>query len=97
MAYAVTQRGARKIMYEHGIRNFDRDYGIAISEWCDGLTKHMGERPICLTSSPSVFGRFVTQQDSKESDIAGSDGMKKESLVKSVRKSLGERLNGEDL
>lgn len=54
LAYAVTQRGARKILYEHGLRNFDKGYDFALSEWCDGLTKNMGERPICLTSSPPI-------------------------------------------
>jgi hypothetical protein len=48
LAYAVTQRGARKIMYEHGIRNFDKGFGEALGEWCAGLTKNMGERPVCL-------------------------------------------------
>jgi hypothetical protein len=99
LAYAVTQHGARKIMYEHCIPNFDRDYGTALSEWCDGLTKHIGGRPMCLTSIPSVFVRFEGHEDSKESGStgAGSDEVKKESLVKSVRKSLGEGLNGKDL
>lgn len=54
LAYAVTQRGARKILYEHGIRNLSRGYDFALSEWCDGLTKNMGERPMCLTSSPPI-------------------------------------------
>jgi hypothetical protein len=57
LAYGVTQRGARKIMYEHGIRNFDKGYEEALSEWCDGMTKNMGERPICLLSRPGIFGR----------------------------------------
>jgi hypothetical protein len=91
LAYAVTQRGARKIMYEHGIRNFDKDYGSALSEWCDGLTKHMGDRPMCLTSSPSIFGSFTLHGDNGES---GSGGW---SLIKSVRESLGEDIDGEEL
>jgi hypothetical protein len=99
LAYAVTQRGARKIMYEHGIRNFDRDYGSAVSEWCDGLTKHMGARPMCLTSSPSVFGHFGGHELSKESGNAeaGSDGVKEGTLIKSVRRTLGEGLDSEYL
>jgi hypothetical protein len=78
-------------MYEHGIRNFDKDYGSALSEWCDGLTKHMGDRPMCLTSSPSIFGSFTMHRDNGES---GSGGW---SLSKSVRESLGEEIDGEEL
>ncbi|KAF1845460.1 glycosyltransferase family 25 protein [Cucurbitaria berberidis CBS 394.84] len=44
LAYAVTQGGARKILYEHGMRNLDKGYDFALSEWCDGQTKNMGER-----------------------------------------------------
>jgi hypothetical protein len=62
-AYAVSQRGAQKIMYEHGMRNFDKDYGSALSEWCDGMTKHMGDRPMCLTSSLSIFGHYGLHGD----------------------------------
>jgi hypothetical protein len=99
LAYAVTQRGARKIMYEHGIRNFDKDYGSAMSEWCDGSTKHMGERPMCLTSSPSIFSHCRLYGDSEESDSATlvSNGVKKERLVRSVRESLGEVVSDEIL
>ncbi|KAH5551259.1 hypothetical protein HBI25_184770 [Parastagonospora nodorum] len=47
-AYAVTQSGARKIMYEHGIRNFDREFRAALGEWCRGETRNMGEKPRCV-------------------------------------------------
>lgn len=70
LAYVVTQHGARKILYEHGIRNLDKGYDFALSEWCDGETKHMGKRPLCLTSSPSVFGHYWPEGGGK-SDIAG--------------------------
>ncbi|CAO2655949.1 Nn.00g047520.m01.CDS01 [Neocucurbitaria sp. VM-36] len=60
LAYAVTQRGARKILYEHGLRNLDKGYDFALSEWCDGLTKNMGERPLCLTSSPPICTYNIT-------------------------------------
>lgn len=57
VAYAVTQRGARKIMYEHGMRNLDKGYDFALSEWCDGKTKNsltQSLRPMCLTTSPPI-------------------------------------------
>jgi hypothetical protein len=98
-AYAVSQRGARKIMYEHGMRNFDKDYGSALSEWCDGMTKHMGDRPVCLTSSPSIFGHYGLYGDLEEtaSEGTGGQGRKEGSLMKSVRASLDEELDDEEL
>jgi hypothetical protein len=92
LAYAVTQKGARKILYEHGIRNFDRGYDFALGEWCDGTTKHMGDRPLCLTSTPPVFGHFQGNQGGGKSDIVGLgvEGMRNSVLIKSVRGSLEE-------
>ncbi|OAL52257.1 hypothetical protein IQ07DRAFT_641979 [Pyrenochaeta sp. DS3sAY3a] len=92
LAYAVTQRGARKMLYEHGIRNFDKGYDFALSEWCDGETRNMGERPVCLTSSPPVFSHFWPgdgEAGGGKSDImgVGAGGVERESayLVGSVR------------
>jgi hypothetical protein len=99
LAYAVTQKGARKILYEHGIRNFDRGYDFALSEWCDGTTKHMGDRPLCLTSSPPVFGHFQGHRGGGKSDIVdfGSEGVRESVLVQSVRGSLEELVDSGNL
>lgn len=54
--YGVTQAGARKVVYEHGMRNFDREFGTALGEWCRGETRNMGQRPRCVDSgSGKVF------------------------------------------
>ncbi|KAH7396573.1 glycosyltransferase family 25 protein [Phaeosphaeria sp. MPI-PUGE-AT-0046c] len=99
LAYAVTQRGARKIMYEHGIRNFDRGYDFALGEWCDGVTKNMGERPLCLTSTPPIFSHFYGNGGAGRSDIAavGGNGVKSGVLDKSVRESVEDAVDGVDL
>lgn len=93
LAYAVTQAGAQKILYEHGIRNLDKGYDFALSEWCDGRTPNMGARPMCLTSSPSVFGHFwPTNGDAGggKSDImgVGVNGPPSSILVESFRGGL---------
>jgi hypothetical protein len=98
LAYAVTQRGARRILYEHGIRNFNKGYDFALGEWCDGTTQHMGDKPVCLTSSPTVFSHFWGTGGGK-SDImgAGMDGVESGigKLVKSVRGGLEELVEGD--
>ena len=100
LAYAVTQQGARKILYEHGIRNLDKSYDFALSEWCDGETKHMGMRPMCLTSSPAVFWHFWGDGCGK-GDIAGvgRNGVDGRELgsARSVRGHLEALMDGEDL
>ncbi|KAH8730871.1 hypothetical protein GQ44DRAFT_422643 [Phaeosphaeriaceae sp. PMI808] len=104
LAYAVTQLGARKILYEHGIRNLDRGYDFALSEWCDGETAHMGDRPLCLTSSPPVFSHYWPERGEGgggRSDIMGIgvDGVDwgRRQLVKSVRGSLENVVESGDL
>jgi hypothetical protein len=99
LAYAVTQKGARKILYEHGIRNFDRGYDFALSEWCDGMTKHMGDRPLCLTSNPPIFGHFQGERGGGRSDIVdfGSEGVRESVLVQSVRRNLEELVDSGNL
>jgi hypothetical protein len=97
-AYAISQRGARKIMYEPGMRNLDKDYGSALSEWYDGMTKHMGDRPMCLTSSPSIFGYYGLHGNLKEnaSEDIGVEEKNEGYLMKSVRESLSEGLDNEE-
>jgi hypothetical protein len=94
LAYAVTQTGARKILYEHGIRNFEKGYDFALSKWCDGKKKGMGMRPMCLTSSPTILDHYWPMHGESgggKSDIAGvgADGVPARSLVNSVRSRDG--------
>jgi hypothetical protein len=97
-AYAISQRGARKFMYEHGMRNLDKDYGSALSEWCDWTTKHMGDGSMCLTRSPSIFGHYALHGNLKEnaSEDTVVEEKKEGYLMKSVRESLSEGLDDEE-
>jgi hypothetical protein len=53
LAYAVTQRGARKILYEIGLKSFPMAYDLTLRTVCDGIDG----RPMatCLTSQPALF------------------------------------------
>ncbi|KAJ4295345.1 hypothetical protein N0V90_007356 [Kalmusia sp. IMI 367209] len=70
LAYAVTQRGARKILYELGIRDLSKGYDFALSDYCGGLVKRArtetGEEfqlsPIVCASVLSLAGCFSAQQ-----------------------------------
>ncbi|KAF9741254.1 hypothetical protein PMIN01_00793 [Paraphaeosphaeria minitans] len=41
-AYAVTQRGARKILFQLGVRDFSKGFDFALSDYCAGLVKGNG-------------------------------------------------------
>lgn len=94
LSYAITQLGARKILYEHGLRNFDRGYDFALGEWCDGETAHMGARPMCLSVSPGLFGHYYGGGGAGRSDIAGVGGMGVREGIGGVRGGIIEEEDG---
>ncbi|KAJ4371566.1 hypothetical protein N0V83_004785 [Neocucurbitaria cava] len=56
LAYAVTQRGARKILYEHGLRNFDKGYDFALIShfWPEGGKTGGGKSDIMSVGAGGV-------------------------------------------
>ncbi|KAF2659976.1 glycosyltransferase family 25 protein [Lophiostoma macrostomum CBS 122681] len=101
IAYAVTQRGARKLLYEFGIREFNKGFDFALSDYCNALTRdatreHM---PMCITVQPPIFGHHFAERGG--SDIVGIDANGKPAVetryVKwSVRMNLERLVRGED-
>ena len=72
-AYAVSQRGARRILYEAGIRKFDKPFDLMLREICVGVN----ERPrtaTCLTVDPGLFHTFRGFKKSALSDIMEAQG-----------------------
>lgn len=54
LVYAVSQRGARRILYEMGVRKFDGPYDIMLRDICEGVN----DRPkgaVCLSVEPGIF------------------------------------------
>jgi len=72
IGYAVTQRGARKLLYEFGIREFSKGYDFALSDWCNGLTRGARREmlPMCLTVQPPIFSHHFAERAT--SDITGN-------------------------
>lgn len=53
LAYAVSQRGARRLLYELGVRKFDGAFDVMLRDTCDGSNaRHRG---VCLTVQPQLF------------------------------------------
>jgi hypothetical protein len=54
LAYAVSQRGARRILYELSLRNYTWEHDNMLREQCDG--EDMREVKLtCLTTQPALF------------------------------------------
>ncbi|CRG83899.1 hypothetical protein PISL3812_01255 [Talaromyces islandicus] len=54
LGYAVSQRGARRILYEMGVAKYDGPYDIMLRDICEGVN----ERPkgaVCLSVEPGLF------------------------------------------
>jgi hypothetical protein len=73
-AYAVTQRGARRLLYQFGLMTFTGTYDLQLSDWCDGSfydERIPDDRPVCLTTQPPLVGQYY---GAGGSDIYGIGG-----------------------
>lgn len=72
LAYAVTQRAARQILYDIGLKELRGPYDIMLREYCDGL----GGRKVrnCYTAQPQYFQHHrPVGSKKKNSDISGGE------------------------
>jgi GR25 family glycosyltransferase involved in LPS biosynthesis len=53
VAYAVSQRGARRLLYELGVNKFSSAFDMMLREFCDGSNGRIHGK--CLTSQPQLF------------------------------------------
>ncbi|SPO03618.1 uncharacterized protein DNG_06301 [Cephalotrichum gorgonifer] len=78
-AYAVSQRGARKLLHRFGLEEFGASYDLMLRDWCDGVggghemeEGRKGEGgPVCVTTQPPIFSQWYS---SGGSDIHGIGG-----------------------
>lgn len=64
-AYAVSQRGARKLLRQFGLQQFDASYDLMLRDWCDA------GQGVCVATQPPVFSQWYS---SGGSDIHGIGG-----------------------
>ncbi|KAF1998297.1 glycosyltransferase family 25 protein [Amniculicola lignicola CBS 123094] len=107
-AYAVTQSGARKLLYQYGIRDFSQPFDEAVSGWCDGTARGVSveARGLCMGVSPPVFGEWDDGKEGvgelKRDDEAEGQGqgkaMKRRARVEwSVRDNLEVLVRGDEV
>jgi len=93
LAYALSQRGARKLLYEFGVKAFDKQIDFMLGDFCDNTNDTIkgssegvaGEgrgreesEGLCVTVQPPIFGHHFPE--GAKSDIYATGG----GLVKMV-------------
>lgn len=98
VAYAVSQRGARRLLQQYGLTKWSKIWDAELGEWCAGQDEDSssGERR-CFTSQPPIFAHH--HPDGGESSIGGLGGgyakeVETKYLRKSVRMNLGMLVRG---
>ena len=102
VAYAVSQRGARKMLWYMSVRAFDGWFDTMLPNFCDGKDAGELERPTCVTVQPQFFDQHVPRGELwKESDIfpVGVGGSREKAETPNIRWStrinLPKLLSGE--
>ncbi|KAH7030775.1 uncharacterized protein B0I36DRAFT_322432 [Microdochium trichocladiopsis] len=68
LGYAITQAGARSLLYEIGLKNFDAGFDLLLAQFCEGGGRGYHT---CLSVQPSFFNNHLPVGPKKgESDIS---------------------------
>ena len=91
LGYAITQKGARSILYNLGLRNLDSPFDVSLRYWCQGTGGN--ELHNCPGIIPQLFDHFRRKgPKSRDSDISEKGGeIRKKPETLNIRWSV--RLN----
>jgi len=95
VAYAVSQRGARRLLHEFGVKKWSRIWDVELGDWCAGNDFTEPQKP--PQSSPAQ-GRLdaakakldVTHDEKNGAGAKADDGMRRRE-IEQMRKKRGER------
>ncbi|KAF7542114.1 hypothetical protein G7054_g33 [Neopestalotiopsis clavispora] len=92
-AYALSRRGARSLLHDAGLKQFDEPFDIMLRTFCEGTGGR--KRHVCLTSSPGLFEQHRSAGPKrKNSDITDhGDGIEEHAHTDNIRVSM--RLNAD--
>ncbi|KAK5653009.1 hypothetical protein OQA88_9295 [Cercophora sp. LCS_1] len=99
-AYAVSQQGARKLLWRFGLETLTNGWDFMLKDWCDGL--HVGadeKAPVCVTVQPPLFSHHFGKGAASDITAPGGGFISKEKemtpyLRWSVRLNLGRLVGG---
>ncbi|KAF2030126.1 hypothetical protein EK21DRAFT_100696 [Setomelanomma holmii] len=84
VGYAVSQRGARRLLHQFGLKGWNGIFDSELGRWCAGEDPNMGpdypqpahgaheKERVCMTTQPPIFAHHHPMQG--ESDIGGLGG-----------------------
>ncbi|EFE39092.1 LPS glycosyltransferase, putative [Trichophyton verrucosum HKI 0517] len=73
LVYGVTQKSARRLLYEFGVKKFNAPYDLMLRDACEGIQGRV--RNICVTVQPQLFNHHrPAGNGSHLSDIAVHKG-----------------------
>jgi hypothetical protein len=85
LGYAVSQAGARKILYEIGLRSLTTAYDLALRQVCDG-TEGRNLSAVCLTVQPPLISSYQpVGPRSQQSSINELEGFNDRSFSGNIR------------
>ncbi|RMD43801.1 hypothetical protein DV735_g1363, partial [Chaetothyriales sp. CBS 134920] len=56
LGYAVSQKAARSILYEIGLKRLDHPFDVLLAKWCDGI--HGFEKHKCVGVLPQIMDHY---------------------------------------
>lgn len=94
LAYAVSQKGARKILYELGLEKLTGPFDLMLQTWCTNPEN------LCISALPQLFDHHRPRGPmSLESDIRVKEGIREVAVTNNVRLSVAmnmqKMLNGD--
>ncbi|QBZ63647.1 hypothetical protein PoMZ_05333 [Pyricularia oryzae] len=94
--YAVSRRGARRLLHALGIESFTAGFDLMLRDWCDydAAVGHRGPASgrVCLTVQPPLFSHFAAKGGSDIQGLGGGYASRKRGSAYvrlSVRRNLG--------
>ncbi|TLD20685.1 hypothetical protein PspLS_08631 [Pyricularia sp. CBS 133598] len=95
--YAVSRRGARRLLHALGIESFTTGFDLMLRDWCGhddsgGVKRAAGGGRVCLTVQPPLFSHFAAEGGSNIQGLGGGYASRKKGSAYvrlSVRWNLG--------
>jgi hypothetical protein len=88
LGYAVSQTGARKILYDIGLRSLTTAYDLALRQVCDGAEGRNLDA-VCLTVQPPLISSFQPAGPrSQQSSINELEGFNDRAFSGNIRWSM---------
>ncbi|KAK0707755.1 hypothetical protein B0H67DRAFT_588507 [Lasiosphaeris hirsuta] len=106
-AYAVSQYGAQKLLWQFGLQTLTAGWDLMLRDWCDGLYVGPAEgngrkRPVCVTVSPPLFSHHFGKGAASDITAPGGGFVNKDKEMTpyvrlSVRLNMGSLVAGAGL